>query len=155
MPFPAFEGVVQTDVSRAWNSARVAARNVRDRAVTLNALALNPGAGSSVIKGYATYLADARLTLMGAANTGGIVEYARLQINNPARDVTVEFNTMVAAMDAVVSWIITNFPKGTGSFLLAETFATDNSGRTQDRLFTPADLAALRPLLDTLIASIA
>lgn len=156
MSFPSSTGTKQDSLALAWSRARDTAAGVKNRAQSLRTASLAGPVGSSAILDLATFLADSKLALQKSASTTGIVAYARDQIADPAIDVVAEFNSMIAALDGVVSWIITNFPRDTvsGTFLLARTFAVDNSGRTQDRQFTTAQLAGLRTALDSLIAAI-
>ena len=96
-------------------------------------------------------LQQERIALVAAAATPGIVQFARDQKNNQTLDVVVEFTAMLVALDAVIAWISTNFPKDAGGFLLARSF----SGTTiVDRMFPSAQTAGLRAQLDTLIATI-
>lgn len=94
-----------------------------------------------------------RAALASAAATPGLAQFARDQKNNQALDVVAEFNTMMAAIDNVTSWISTNFPTdpGTGA-LLERTWGPD---QPIERTFTSAQTAGFRTQLDTLIATIA
>jgi hypothetical protein len=93
-----------------------------------------------------------RFTFDEARTIPGLVDYVRAQKNAPSLDVVAEFSSMLAAMDGVVSWIIANFPKDAGGFLLRETWGV--SGPV-DRIFAPAQTAGLRTQLASLIATIA
>ncbi len=82
----------------------------------------------------------------------GIGGYAQAQFNDNTYNVATEFSAMVAAVQGVVDWTVTNFPKGAGGFLQAYTINADGS-RTA-AVFTPAQTAGLTTALNAVIASI-
>lgn len=98
-----------------------------------------------VIANYDAQLAD-------IAAVPGLADFARAQEGDPAYDVAGEFNSVRAAMDAVVTRVLNDVPKhpSTGHVLL-ETW--DASG-VSVRSFTPAQTATLRDDLLSLIATI-
>lgn len=98
------------------------------------------------------YLRAERAALTAAASTPGLAQYARDQKNNQTLDVVAEFTAVIAAIDQVVGWIETNFPKDAGGFLLERTLGADGP---LERTFTPAQTAGFRTQLDSLIAMIA
>ncbi len=153
MTFPSNSGTRQDNLDVAWNTARATAGNIKTRTTALRTM-LNSNTGSSAILTYATFLADARLILQKVATTPGIAAYAQQQINDGSINIAAEFTAMVSALDAVVSWIVTNFPKDGSGFLLATQFDGANNGRTTDRQFTTVQTAGLRPALDNLLATI-
>jgi len=82
--------------------------------------------------------------------TPGIAAYAQEQFEDIGLDIVAEFNTMIAAIDSVVSWISTNFPDD-GTYILKDILTpTGVSVRT----FTPGQTAGLRDALTALIATI-
>ena len=83
----------------------------------------------------------------------GITAYAQAQFNDPTYDVATEFTGMVNAVSAVVSWVVTNFPKDSGGFAQAYTLAADGS-RTA-AVFTPAQTTGLTTAINAVISSIA
>ena len=100
-------------------------------------------------------LRQSRQELVAAGSTPGIAEFARAQKNMPALDVVAEFTSVLAALDGVTAWVGTNFPKvtdGNGTWLLAQSLGADSP---VDRMFTTAQLATFRTVLDGLIATIA
>ena len=82
----------------------------------------------------------------------GIAAYAQAQFNDATYDVATEFTNMVNTINAVVSWVVTNFPKDTGGFAQAYTIAADGS-RTPVT-FTPAQTAGLTAAINAVIAAI-
>ena len=152
--FPSTSGSRQENVASAWERARSTAGAIKSRAQQLNAAAMAGNISSSLILGFATYLADARLAMQSAASVQGIAAYAQAQINDPTFDIVTSYNDLVTTIDATIAWVIANFPKDASGYLLATQFNANNSGRTVDRQFTPAQTAGLRTTLDTLIAAI-
>ena len=82
----------------------------------------------------------------------GIAAYAQAQFNDATYDVATEFTNMVNTINAVVNWVVTNFPKDTGGFAQAYTLAADGS-RTPVT-FTPAQTAGLTTALNAVINQI-
>ena len=82
----------------------------------------------------------------------GIAAYAQAQFNDATYDVATEFTNMVNTINAVVNWVVTNFPKDTGGFAQAYTLASDGS-RTPVT-FTPAQTAGLTTALNAEINQI-
>jgi hypothetical protein len=79
----------------------------------------------------------------------GIAAYATDQLG---QDVTADFTAMRQAAEAAANWLIAAVPKDANGYLLIQT--VNARGDRIDRTFTPAQVAPLVPLLDTLIASI-
>jgi hypothetical protein len=136
-----------------WNRARSIARTVKDRSQQMSAAAAAGGVQSITILDYATFLADQKLALQ-ACIVSGIVAYAQAQMMNPTADITTLFNTMITAIQNTVDWIVTNFPKDAGGFLLAVSFVGDGTGRTTPRLFTSGDLGPFKTVVDALLATL-
>ena len=154
MAFPSSTGTVQDSLAQAWATARSTASSIKSRAQGLSTQAAAGNIGSSAILDFATYLADARLVLVKASQTGGIAAYAQAQVNDNTLNVAAEFSAMMDTLDGVIAWVVANFPKDGNGFLLARTFQAGSTGRTVDRQFTPAQTASLRTTLDALIATI-
>lgn len=92
----------------------------------------------------------ARLQSLGA--TPGIAAFAQEQYNNANLNIVTEFNSVIAAIDNVTANIEGTFPKDASGFLLAAQFGGD--GTISYRQFTPAQLATLAGLLNTLAGTI-
>jgi hypothetical protein len=86
------------------------------------------------------------------ASVPGIAAYAQQQFNDPAYNVGAEFTAMVNALQAVVAWVVNNFPKDANGFLLSHTINA-NGSRTP-RVFTPAQTAGLTTALNNAIVTI-
>jgi hypothetical protein len=154
MAFPSSTGTVQDSLAQAWATARNTASSIKGRAQALSTQAAAGSIGSSAILDFATYLADAKIALTKAAQTGGIAAYAQAQINDPNIDIAAEFTAMMGAIDTTTAWVVDNFPKDGSGFLLARSFQAGSTGRTVDRQFTPAQTATLRTALDALADAI-
>lgn len=91
----------------------------------------------------------AKAILLEASALPGMDTFANAQLG---RTIGAEFTTMMNAIDAAGAWIVTNFPKGTGGYLQAETWGV--GGARVERTFSTAETANLRTLLDAVIAAI-
>ena len=152
MAFPSDIGTKADDLTIAWGRARQFASSTKRDAQNVRALSVAGTLAASNVLDFATRLADARFEMQKSAAVPGIGEYARSQINDPAINIAAEFTAMVNAIDACIAWVVANFPKDAGGFLLAKTIGAD--GRTIDRVFTAGSTATLRTQLDALIATI-
>ncbi len=91
--------------------------------------------------------------LISIRSIPGIAQYAKDQEDDPAYDVVVEFDALIAAVEAVMSSIKTTFPTDVDGYLLEKQF---NAQGTYDfQQFTGAQLATLRGLLDAVNAQVA
>jgi hypothetical protein len=152
MAFPSDLGTKSDDLTRAWARARSFAGAIKRDATNLKTLAAAGTAGASDILAFSVRLADAKAELAKSAAVPGIAAYAQEQINDPTLNVEAAFADMATAIDGCIAWIVANFPKDVGGFLLAQTIAAD--GRPADRVFTAAGTATLRTQLDALITTI-
>jgi len=156
MAFPSNLGVVQEDLSRAWERARDVSGDVKQKAQAIRAKSAAGIMTSSDVLDFNTYLADTKLQFNAISALGApLASYAQAQINNNTINIATEFANMVAALDSVVAWVIANFPKtATTNELRAKTFTGDGSGRTVDVVFLAVDTASFRTQVDALIAAI-
>ena len=152
--FPSSNGTKQDNLAFAWETARNVAGQIKGRSQSLRNSAEAGAIPTDMILDYVRFLGACKTTLQRAAFTQGIAAYAQEQIADNTINVATEFNNMMSALDAVGGWIFTNFPKDVDGWLLSRKFNPDNSGRTDDRLFSPAQTAGLRTVLDALIATI-
>jgi hypothetical protein len=152
MAFPSATGSKEFDLERAWAHARQYAGMVKANAQNVRALSLAGTLPSANVLALVSFLADAKIEFARVSSVPGLAAYARAQVDDPALDIAAEFTNMVSTLDGTIGWIVTNFPKDAGGFLLAQTILA--SGRTQDRIFTAAATATLRTQLDALIAAI-
>jgi len=157
MTFPSSGGSKQDSLADAWRAARDRARDLKLRSQQLKAQSEAGPIARQAVLDYATFLAEAKLVLTAAANTGGIGAYAQAQINDASINIATEFNAMMTGITNTVDWILDQFPRDANGFLLVKVWGTGaiaNTGRTQDATFTTAQLANLRTQLDALIATI-
>jgi hypothetical protein len=116
-----------------------------------NASAAGPIQSGQILSVFQALRQD-RAALVTASSTPGLAQYAKDQKNNQTLDVVAEFNGMIAAIDQVVSWITTNFPKDAATQCLLER--TLGSEGPIEVTFTSAQTAGMRTQLDSLIATI-
>ncbi len=136
----------------AYDRAKVIANNARTRAVTAR---LAMAAGDVTFDQVwdlrkSLFAASAQLT--GLRSTAGILGYAQDQEIDPTYDVVVEFDALIAAIDAAIVDIATALPVDGSGFLLVQKIG---GGATLDpRLFTPAQTAGLRTSLAAIESAI-
>lgn len=102
---------------------------------------------SSTILAIYRELASDKVGLNTAKAVEGIAAYAQAQKSDGTLDVVVEFNAVVSAIDAALSWVAANFPAN-GGYLLAQQLTATG---TQDRQFTAAQTADLRIALQAIV----
>lgn len=148
----AFPGTNST-LATTWSDACAQAAGLKSLATVIST---NSAAGPiprQTIIDFLRALATGIVRWQSAAETPGIVAYAREQVDNPALDIVAEFNAMVNAAIALRDWIVANFPKdaASGAWLVA-TFGSD--GRPTSLTFTTAQLAQFRTNVGTFTATI-
>lgn len=94
----------------------------------------------------------AKTTLNTLAAVPGLGAYAQAQYNNNTFDIVTEFNNMITLINAVGSWILSNFPTDTGGFIQKDKIDGTNGLTTST--FTTAQTAGLQTALSNLIADI-
>lgn len=97
-------------------------------------------------------LGAAKVRLATWAATPGLAAYAKVQKNNEALDVTAEYQSVLSAINSLLSGVESAFPKDASGYLLREQWAAIG---TLERSFTPASTTGLRTLLNAVVATIA
>lgn len=150
MAFPSNSGS-KVALELAWSSLMGHAGRVKRRAQSLRDASL-ASTKASLILGTMDDLLTTRDAMQELASVPGLEAYAREQVNTPALNLVGDFTAMVANINAVRDWIVSNIPKDAGNYILIQTIAA--SGARVDREFSGVSLGGLRTVLDTLIASI-
>lgn len=148
MAFPASN----QNLADAYRLLKGRANDVRSQSVNLRAQSLAGAVGADRILNYAAMLARSKEEMGLLAATPGLATYAQTQENNGSLNITTEYTTMVAQIDATVAWIVANFPQDGSGFKLAFTMAND--GTLVYRTFSTATLAGFSTTLDSLISTI-
>ena len=91
--------------------------------------------------------------LQSYAAIPGMAAYAQQQLNTPTYDVVTEFNNMIAALQAVIAWVVNNFPKEVDGFLKDTTTINADGSRTA-ATFTSAQTSGWVTQLNAFIATI-
>lgn len=150
MTFP-----TETARSPLWllfQNAQKAALSVKstcDRNAALMASANTPASTVlAILSGFKSH----RGVFETARTAQGMGDWVKDAYADQAVDIVADFNAMVTALDNVLSWIVTNFPKDANNFILKDTI--DAQGNVTERTFTPAQVSQLRTLLTTLSATI-
>lgn len=152
MPFPASNGSIPLTLDAAWALARSTAQQVQQQAQQLNAqISAGPVSAQNIVNACA-FFATLNVTLTQCAAVSGLAAYAQAQVSNPGLDVAAAFSGMQAALVAVGSWIMTNFPKDAASYLAYVKF--NGAGQPVYDTFTQSALSPLATLLTALSATI-
>lgn len=149
MGFPAANGpAFPLTLDVAWAAARNAAAQIQAQCGTISGQIATGSVSSQSLLNSTGILASLNLQLTQYAAVPGLAAYAQAQVNNPSLDVAGAFNAMQTALVAVVTWVVTNFPKDSNGNLLYTTF--NGSGQVVWVSFTSAQLAGLSALVTTL-----
>ncbi len=140
-------------VAKAFTDADSTAIRLRSLAGALDAqMVAGPVTATLILDDLLAELLSGRTVLIASKNTSGILDYARDQFDDLTIDLPTEFNALITAIDAVITWIVDNFPTSPGGFLQRFTIAVD--GVLTDRSFSSAQTAGLRTQLQALFAAI-
>lgn len=154
MAFPSTIGTVPTTLEAGWEQARALAATVKQQAQGMVAGAGGNGVYANQILSAYAFFQSAIATFNTIAGIAGIAAYAQAQIGSSTEDIASDFEAMVNAIQAAVTWINGNFPHDASNppnLLFAQFSST---GVIQYTLFTPAELAGLVTVLNALIATI-
>lgn len=149
MPFPSASA--RASLAQGLTDAQNRAAHLKALSTTTAAaMAAGPTSATIVLTTLSSLLGvKARLDAIAALP--GMGPFAVEQLG---QEVTLDFQSMANAVDAVVTWIIANLPRAGGTgYLLVETM--DAAGNRVPRMFTVAEMAPLKTRLDTLAATIA
>lgn len=152
MPFPASNGSIPLTLDAAWALARSTAQQVLQQSQQLSTQISSGPVSAQIIVNSCAFFATLNVTLTQCAAVQGLAAYAQTQVGNPSLDVSGAFGSMQTALVAVGSWIMTNFPKDSGSYLTYIKF--NGAGQPVYDTFTQAALAPLAALLTALSATI-
>ncbi len=144
---------LRTVTARAFNDADSTALGLRRMAGSLDAeLAAGPVTATLILDRLLAEMRSSRATLVASKTTPGILGYAQAQFSDLSIDLATEFAALIAAVDAVITWIVDNFPKDVDGYLERYKIAPD--GEVTDRTFSTAQTAGLRTQLQALFAAI-
>lgn len=141
-------------LARAFTNADSTAIRLRSQAGGWDAqMAAGPVSASLILDDILADMRSSRATLIASRDTSGILGYAQEQFDDLTIDLPTEFAALIAAIDAVITWIVDNFPTSNpGNFLQRYQIAAD--GTLTDRSFSTAQTAGLRTELQALFAAI-
>lgn len=143
-------------VARAFTNADSTAIRLRSFAGGLDGeLAAGSVTATRILDDLLAELRSSRVVLIASRDTSGILAYAREQFDDITIDLPTEFTALIAAIDAVITWIVDNFPTGSpgaGNYLERYQLATD--GALTDRTFSTVQTIGLRTQLQALFAAI-
>jgi hypothetical protein len=149
MAIPSNIGSLPTTPAVALNGIITLAGVLKAETLRVRASSAAGTVSSQDILNYSTLAADLLDQFDTYAAVPSLSTYAQSQTGNA--NIAADYATMRAAIVAARDWIVTNFPKSAG-YLLASQIAA--SGRQTLRIFTAAETAGLRTLLDTITTTI-
>lgn len=135
----------------SFNRARSVALNLRQYCQNKSDLIAASGMNGDDLLGILATLKQASADFANLKSTPGIAQYAKDQEDDQVYDVATEFNALESSVNAAVTNLATSFPvDGNGYLLLLKLSGSDNDWR----MFTPAQLSALKADLDAIISSV-
>jgi len=137
---------------KAFTQAKSLAVSVRAQAQQAATDFTSIGADSDRIFGLIRNTIRASEQFNALKATPGIAAFAKIQEDDPTYDIAVEFNAMVAAVDAVSDALIAAIPKDGNGYLLVQTM--NAQGDVGPRQFTPAQVNSIVPLLVAVVQAI-
>jgi len=142
-----FPGSGTTSLAGTWANLQAAAGRVKDKSAFL---AAQGSLTRRAVLEHQNYLLDIRAQMEVFAAAPGLQAYAQNEINNPSLNLATEYVAMRNAIDALLAWLVTNFPNTSGE-LRVYSFA---SQRVTDINLTAPELSAYKTQLNTLVATI-
>ena len=140
-------------VARSFTNADSTAIRLRRLSNTWIAqTAAGPVPATLILDDILEELKSSRISLIDSRDTPGILAYAREQFDDITIDLPTEFTAMLAALDAVITWIFDNFPVAASGHL--QRFTLEADGTLTDRMFTATQTAGLRTQLQALFDAI-
>lgn len=127
--------------------ASVLRGNLQSQRVTLSA----NGASADVVLNAMRGVKVTRDLMAANVTAPGLQAYARFIYDDPAKDFIAAVNSATTACDALLSWVVANFPKDAEGYLLKDKIT---NGEIVARTFTAAAMAGLVAQIDTLIAAL-
>jgi len=149
MGFPSLES--KTTLDRLFRDAQAAAGDAKRLAISAAENLQDGGAPSRVILNIASRMAGFRSIMDEARTAPGMGQWVKDEIDDQSIDIIADFNTMFAALDDVIAWIVTNFPND-GTYILARSLLP--TGQLSERQFTSGQTAGLQSALTALAATI-
>lgn len=98
-------------------------------------------------------LRAALASMNASAAVPGLANYAQAQFNDATYNISTEYTTMVNSINAVINWVVANFPVDTGGF--AQAYKINADGSRLVTQFTPAQTTGLVTALNNCVATIA
>ena len=95
---------------------------------------------------------NAAIAALSATNTTGLNAYATANIPGYVGTMSTDIATIVTALQACLTWVVTNYPQG-GGFL--QDTSINAQGVITLRTFTPAQTLGLQTALQAVISSAA
>lgn len=143
----------QRTVSGRWSDLRAEARYLRQTATeAVTAMLAGPVSANNVLGTCQRFQAGKQSILVPATTDAPLIAYAKTELNDNAYDLAAEATTAIDAIDAIIAWVVSNFPAA-GGYIQKDKLNAD--GSVTVRQFTTVQTAGLRTRLTTLAGAIA
>lgn len=126
----------------------------KDRATSANAALAAGPVDTNFIFNLLDALNGFIANLTAVKSTAGLDGYATAQVPGYAGTMTTDVTATVNASQACIDWVVTNFPKDSGTNTWALAFQINADGTRTMRSFSVVQTAGLRTALQNLLATI-
>jgi hypothetical protein len=139
------------DTANAYKIIKGTANQVRINVPPANAQMQANGATYEDLRDTYNFILNSKDQINLLKTTPGLEQYAKDQENDPTYDIVAEFNTMLTAMDSVLTWMDVNIPVANRTL---KAPADWGEGTIVSDSFTPAQTVGLQTELTALEATI-
>lgn len=147
MAFPASQNLLSEKLERVFLLARSTKQYAAEMSAFLSANSVSAMQILDVMENFQAAINEWNDIIADADSRA----YIREQLKNDTFDVVAEFTAMRDAVQGVITWIETNFPKDADGWIQIIKIV---NGQRQIRSFAPANTAGLRTQLDAVVAGI-
>lgn len=152
MPFPTYSGTKSMDQALAWSEARGHATAIKSSATALKQRTAAGQVSAYEILDFAKNVGSWKARLLSAATVPGIAQYVKNQLDDQTIDIVADFNAMLSALDACLSYLINSIPQDASNYLLVAKIGL--SGDLVYRQLSSGETSGLRTQLDTLLLTL-
>lgn len=144
--------IQNTAQAKAYGDFLSHAQGVYQVTFNLYSRALTDDIGAHNIDAYIGSLKTMLNKMQTLTAVPGLASFAKAQESDPTYEPATEYAAVVAAADAVISWVYNNLPKDANGYEL--TYTRDlATGAKIPRVFTPAQTATFRTQLSNLLGT--
>lgn len=142
-------------LARVWEELINVTVDLRNDTISQKSAAQLGNVQSNFILGFESRLRAKRAIIVDLAAAPGLATYITNQPDTPpGYNVVNEYVAMLVQIDALISWIRTNFYKDASGYLLERKWDLNPANGLVDRLFSSAELAGYITQLSALLTSL-